>query len=97
MDKEIKKEILKLDNNKCQAWGCGKILNLEIHHIIPLSQGGPSDPSNLITLCHNHHELITENRISEVAFLEKIKCRKNFRWGKSLEWHKNRENLRNKK
>ena len=26
-----------------------------MHHVIPRAQGGPDDPSNLITLCDKHH------------------------------------------
>lgn len=28
---------------------------LEVHHIIPVSEGGNDDPDNLITLCHDCH------------------------------------------
>ena len=28
---------------------------LETHHIVPLSEGGPDDSTNLVALCANHH------------------------------------------
>ncbi|HEU4915288.1 MAG TPA: HNH endonuclease signature motif containing protein [Acidimicrobiia bacterium] len=31
---------------------------LQIHHLIPWSQGGRTDPDNLITLCWYHHQII---------------------------------------
>ncbi|MGZ3721430.1 MAG: HNH endonuclease [Bdellovibrionales bacterium] len=31
---------------------------VEIHHIVPVSQGGTNDPENLTTLCSFHHDLI---------------------------------------
>ena len=34
---------------------CGKIENLEEHHMIPLFMGGTNDDRNLIFLCHKCH------------------------------------------
>jgi 5-methylcytosine-specific restriction protein A len=31
----------------------------EVHHILPLSQGGTHDPSNLMSLCKACHSSIT--------------------------------------
>lgn len=28
----------------------------ELHHIVPISEGGANDDSNLILLCPNHHK-----------------------------------------
>ena len=28
---------------------------VEIHHIVPVSEGGGDEPSNLVTLCHDCH------------------------------------------
>jgi hypothetical protein len=38
----------------CQK--CGSETNLEVHHIIPLCDGGNNDMDNLITLCHQCHK-----------------------------------------
>lgn len=35
---------------------CNQARWLEIHHRVPVSQGGTNSPENLITLCRNHHE-----------------------------------------
>lgn len=49
------------DNNECQACGC-KITKadggyyVEVAHIKPLSQGGPDNPSNMVSLCPNCHK-----------------------------------------
>lgn len=37
---------------------------IEVHHIIPLSQGGDNYSSNLICLCSHHHQEVHLNRIS---------------------------------
>jgi 5-methylcytosine-specific restriction endonuclease McrA len=42
------------DGNRCQSCGAGA--RLEIHHILPLEQGGdPYALSNLVTLCASCH------------------------------------------
>jgi hypothetical protein len=35
---------------------------IDIHHKIPVSEGGTNDPDNLITLCSAHHSWIHQNR-----------------------------------
>ena len=62
--------ILYRDNFTCQK--CGKFLAMkneynmyipidcgaEVHHIVPVADGGGDEPSNLITLCTDcHHEI----------------------------------------
>ena len=37
---------------------CNSDRYVEIHHIIPVSNGGGNDPSNLTTLCGFHHDLV---------------------------------------
>lgn len=54
---DIRKKILQRDGYRCQR--CGRTdTELHVHHIVPLSKGGSSDPSNLITLCRECHESI---------------------------------------
>jgi HNH endonuclease len=49
------------DQNRCQAktqaTRCGSTRFIDLHHIQPVSQGGPNTPMNLITLCRAHHRL----------------------------------------
>ncbi len=65
-------EILKRDHFTCQV--CGKhdnSLNLQVHHITPLSKGGNClDPKNLITLCYACHRQ-TFNRYHGYAGIPK--------------------------
>ena len=35
---------------------CGTVLNLTLHHIVPVAHGGTSDRDNLMTLCRACHD-----------------------------------------
>lgn len=49
--------VLERDRHRCR-W-CGRTnVRLHLHHIQYRSAGGDHDPSNLITLCYLHHELV---------------------------------------
>ncbi len=85
------KDIYKLDGYRCRAWGCGCGIGLEDHHIIPRSQGYYNEPWNRITLCHMHHSLVTENKITDIDLLTAIEYKRDFRWSKALEWHRSRQ------
>ena len=43
----------------CVVPGCGTSTGLEIDHIIPFAEGGPTTLDNLALLCHHHHFLKT--------------------------------------
>jgi 5-methylcytosine-specific restriction endonuclease McrA len=47
------------DHGKCRF--CGSDRYLELHHIVPVSQGGENTVENLITVCSAHHKFIHEN------------------------------------
>lgn len=53
MTKELREQIMRRDNYTCQI--CGKYMpdrvGLQIDHIVPVSKGGKSVPSNLQVLC----------------------------------------------
>lgn len=48
------------DGNQCQHPGCDNSRWLQIHHIIPWAQDGPTDLDNLILLCGIHHRWVHE-------------------------------------
>lgn len=51
-----RKKIYRRDGFRCAL--CGNDRYLQIHHIVPRSQGGPgNNPANLITLCSDCHAL----------------------------------------
>ncbi len=43
----------------CVVPGCGVSFGLEIDHVIPFAEGGPTELENLALLCHHHHFLKT--------------------------------------
>jgi hypothetical protein len=59
----IKHQVILRDKNKCQHHDqykndkCGNRRFLEIHHKIPVSDGGENSLNNLVTLCSGHHQL----------------------------------------
>ncbi len=42
----------------CTADGCTSRYRLEVHHVVPWSEGGPTTPENLKTLCWFHHHVV---------------------------------------
>ncbi len=46
------------DNGSCTADGCTSRYRLEVHHILPRSQGGTHHPYNLTLLCWFHHHVV---------------------------------------
>ncbi|MGH8949398.1 MAG: HNH endonuclease, partial [Acidimicrobiia bacterium] len=58
----LRRAIIHRDGNTCTADGCPSTHRLQVHHIIPWSQGGPTDPDNLITLCWYHHQIVIHQR-----------------------------------
>ena len=49
----IRDRRLTIDDKECQECGCSN--DLQVHHIIPASEGGSDDLENLITLCTDCH------------------------------------------
>lgn len=56
--KTRRKKVLKRDGKQCQNCGRGKNVNLEVHHVVPIKDGGGNVLSNLITLCRDCHSAI---------------------------------------
>lgn len=58
----LRRAILHRDGDACAGDGCLSRYRLEAHHIVPWSQGGRTDPDNLITLCWFHHHVVVHER-----------------------------------
>jgi transcription elongation factor Elf1 len=68
-----KKLIFQEANSRCPFCGEQEVTTLEIHHIHPQSEGGDDQPQNLILVCGNCHNKITNGVISDVdVFRKKI-------------------------
>ena len=58
----LRRFVLNRDNG-CTMDGCSSRYRLEVHHIVPRSQGGSSlDVENLTTLCWWHHHIAVHQR-----------------------------------
>ncbi|MFC6951928.1 HNH endonuclease signature motif containing protein [Halorubellus litoreus] len=49
-------KIINRDGGSCLRCGLEVETALEVHHVLPVSQGGTNDDSNLATLCSHCHE-----------------------------------------
>ncbi|HEY4584614.1 MAG TPA: DUF222 domain-containing protein [Acidimicrobiia bacterium] len=58
----LRRAIIHRDGNRCAADSCDSRHRLQVHHLKPWSQGGPTDPENLITLCWFHHQVVVHQR-----------------------------------
>jgi hypothetical protein len=46
---------------RCRVPGCEETRRLQLHHLIPQSEGGADVPSNLAGVCPHHHQLLVPN------------------------------------
>jgi 5-methylcytosine-specific restriction endonuclease McrA len=53
---KLRKEILARDNWRCQV--CGRLKNLDVHHMRRRSTLGEDLETNLITLCRECHQIL---------------------------------------
>jgi hypothetical protein len=58
----LRRFILHRDGGVCTVAGCVSRYRLQPHHITPWSQGGPTDATNLTTLCWYHHHVVIHGR-----------------------------------
>lgn len=58
---KVRRFVLNRDGG-CTIDGCNSRYRLEVHHVIPRSQGGTHDVDNLITLCWWHHHIAVHQR-----------------------------------
>jgi len=66
----VREYVLYRDNHTCQHCHAKGIV-LEVHHIIPRSNGGTDRPNNQITLCLKCHEQVTQNKLTLKIYLSK--------------------------
>jgi hypothetical protein len=58
----LRRLVYQRDGARCQHPGCGHTRWLQVHHIVPWVDGGPTDLDNLILLCGVHHRWVHEHR-----------------------------------
>jgi len=47
----VRKKVFMRDRGVCRTPGCGRTSFLEVHHVVPISEGGNNKPENLLLLC----------------------------------------------
>lgn len=55
--KYLRSIVIGRDSNRCQVTGCPSRLELHVHHMRPVADGGMHSPDNLVSLCDFHHAL----------------------------------------
>lgn len=53
----VRDAVLERDGHACRWPGCGSTERLEINHIVPRRENGPTVYENGITLCRKHHHM----------------------------------------
>jgi hypothetical protein len=59
----VRRAVLARDQHRCRVPGCTHVTFLDIHHIVPRSEGGSNDPKNTITICGAHHRAIHRGKL----------------------------------
>ena len=54
----LRRFILARDGGRCTVSGCTSRYRLQIHHVVPWSEGGRTDPDDLTTVCWFHHQVV---------------------------------------
>ncbi len=65
----VRRLVLARARHKCQHPGCNHTRFLEVHHIVPRSQGGTNDPENCTCLCSACHTLLHDQKPGVTGFV----------------------------
>ena len=65
---------------------CGSTENLQMHHIIYRSHGGPDTDDNLICLCWRHHAAVHNDPTFMIKILDSLKGSEHWRWDDSYNY-----------
>ena len=63
------------DGGRCCVPGCRAAKHLDVHHIVPRSQGGGHEAENLMLLCSGHHRLLHDGQLSIMGRAPKLEIR----------------------
>ena len=58
----LRRAVLATHHGYCTVPGCDSRYRVEVHHKTPWSQGGTTDPDNLVALCWYHHHIVVHER-----------------------------------
>jgi 5-methylcytosine-specific restriction endonuclease McrA len=54
----VRRAVLLRDQRRCRVPGCRHCTYLDVHHVLPRSEGGLNEAANLLTLCGAHHRAV---------------------------------------
>lgn len=84
LDPHTRLRVLERDQHRCSGRFLGGECSavLDVHHIVPRSEGGTDEDDNLLTLCHRHHPTLEAIRRAVLGRRKPIwrKCRHNHRY-----------------
>ncbi|MEO8845990.1 MAG: HNH endonuclease, partial [Kofleriaceae bacterium] len=60
---KTRRDVLHRDGGKCTVPRCRSARFIEIHHIVPRSEGGSHDATNLTPLCDGHHKHLHDGKL----------------------------------
>ncbi len=61
--RRLRQRVLERDGWRCQR--CGRMNELQVHHICPRSQLGEHAEGNLITLCASCHQVVHSRELKQ--------------------------------
>jgi 5-methylcytosine-specific restriction endonuclease McrA len=70
VNSNIRRKIVARDEGKCAL--CNSEIDVQVHHIVPSSEGGRDDHDNLICLCDKDHTKVHKNLVKYSDKLSKI-------------------------
>ena len=65
----LRSVVISRDSNRCQVTGCPSRLELHVHHVRSVAEGGPHTPENLVSLCDFHHRYPRPSHSSRMSQL----------------------------
>jgi len=77
----VEREVRLRDQQRCQ-WPvegggvCGSAWRVELDHVVPVAQGGPSAPANLRLLCEPHNKLAARLTLGAPAAANRVRRRR---------------------
>lgn len=66
-----KERLISKVGTRCCYPRCKETITLDVHHIVPISEGGTNKENNLVVLCANHHRMARDGTIPR----ERLKLR----------------------
>jgi len=61
----LRRKILVEAGHRCAIQTCRSLIEVDVHHIIPLKEDGKNEYENLIALCPNCHRMADRNKIDK--------------------------------